>query len=414
MDRSLRPALRLVATLCGLALLVAACAGEDPGAVPRPPEATLGAAATGDATAQQRRDRRIELIRRSSAVACNSSHRFNSIRTGAEPLCAPFDSVPAVDDPVFVAPGEGEKLQGDEPVVAVSVAGDARAYPVRYLIFHEVVNDEVGGVPIVVTFCPLCNSAVAHERVLDGQTLTFGVSGRLAYANLVMFDRETASFWHQLTGRASSGVFEGRRLMSVPVQVVSYRDWLEAHPDGAVLQPPDSTAYPYGTDPYGGYDVDPTEQSPVLQHSAGPVKDTRLPPKWRVVGAVLGNTPVAFPMPEGHDGPVVREHIVDGAPLVAFFEHGTIEAETNHDLSSARRGWSGSVWRAQVDGRQLSFDARGADIYETTTGSTFNILGVATSGERQGFQLEGVQQLTSFWFSWTHFFPDTLVLGNAQ
>jgi hypothetical protein len=260
----------------------------------------------------------------------------------------------------------------------------------------------------------LCNSAVAHERVLDGRALTFGVSGRLAYANLVMFDRETASFWHQLTGRASSGVFESRRLTPVPVQVVSYRDWLEAHPDGVVLQPPDSTAYPYGTDPYGGYDLDPTEQSPVLQQSAGPVKDTRLPPKWRVVGALVGKTPVAFPMPEGNEGPVVREHVVDGDPIVAFFEHDTIEAETDHDLASARRGWSGSIWRTQIDRRRLTFAARGSDIYETTTGSTFSILGVGTSGELQGIQLEALQQLTSFWFSWAHFFPGTQVLGIAQ
>ena len=288
MGRSLRSALALVAAVYGLALLVAACMGEDPAAVSQSAETTVGAASSGDVSAERTRDRRIELLRRSSAVACNSSHRFNSIRTGAESLCAPFDSVPAVDHPVFAAPEAGESLQGDEPVVSVSVTGDARAYPVRYLIFHEVVNDEVRGVSIVVTFCPLCNSAVAHERLLDGQTLTFGVSGRLAYTNLVMFDRETASFWHQLAGRASSGVFESRRLTPVPVQIVSCRDWLAAHPDGVVLQPPDSTAYPYGTDPYGGYDVDPTEQSPVLQLSAGPVKDTRLPPKWRVVGAVVG------------------------------------------------------------------------------------------------------------------------------
>jgi hypothetical protein len=88
----------------------------------------------------------------------------------------------------------------------------------------------------------------------------------------------------------------------------------------------------------------------------------------------VGNTPVAFPMPEGNEGPVVREHVVAGDPVVAFFEHGTIEAETDHDLASARRGWSGSVWRTQIDGRQL----------------------------------------TSFWFSWAHFFPDTQVLGIAQ
>ena len=122
---------------------------------------------------------------------------------------------------------------------------------------------------------------------------------------------------------------------------------------------------------------------------------------------------MAFPVPEGIDGPVVREHVADGDPLVAFFEHGTIEAETNLDLLRECRGWSGSVWRVQIDGRELVFNTEGADIVETTTGSNFSILGVGTSGELEGIQLEAVQQLTAFWFSWVHFFPDTLVRGIA-
>ncbi|MGI9658484.1 MAG: DUF3179 domain-containing protein [Gaiellaceae bacterium] len=407
---SARRGILVVAGALAMAALAVACAGDDGEVAGGSTGIEAAAFAPADEAA---RDRRVERIRRSSRVACGPARRFNAIRTGAGPLCAPFDSIPAVNDPEFAPVGEGVELAGDEPVVALSVAGEHRAYPVRYLIFHELVNDRVGSTSIVVSFCPLCNSAVAHERQLDGKTLSFGVSGQLAYANLVMFDRETASLWQQMTGLATGGELKDRRLEPVPVQMVSVDTWTAAHPDGLMLQPPDMGAYPYGTDPYGGYDTDPAAQSPVLQQSAGPVRDTRLSPKWRVVGAVVADTAIAFPMPEEEGGVRVVEARVDETPLVTFFEHGTIEAETDRDLADGRRGWSGAVWIARHEGRELVFEVRAGEIVESETGSRFDLLGVGRSGDLEGVQLAAPQQLTSFWFSWVHFYPESLLAGDS-
>jgi len=399
----------VIAGVLALVALAGACSADQGEIVAGPNDVEAVAFASQDEAA---RDRRVESIRRSSRVACGPARRLNSIRTGAGPLCAPFDSIPAVNDPEFTPARDEVELGGEEPVITLSVAGEHRAYPVRYLIFHEVVNDLVGDTPIVVSFCPLCNSAVAHKRQLDGKTLSFGVSGQLAYANLVMFDRETASLWQQMTGLATSGELADRRLEPVPVQMVSFETWMAAHPDGLVLQPPDAGAYPYGTDPYGGYDTDPAEQSPVLQQSAGPVKDTRLSPKWRVVGAVVDDVAVAFPLPEKTGGTQLLETRVAGVPLVAFFEYGTIEPETDRDLASARRGWAGSVWIARNGGRELAFELRDGELVETRSASSFDLLGRGVSGELTGVQLEAPQQLTSFWFSWVHFYPESLLVRD--
>ena len=170
--------------------------------------------------------------RRVTAIACSPLLRQDALAHGTGAFCAPFDSIPAVRHPRFLTAREAE-LPTAEPVVAPELAGAARAYPVRYLVYHEVVNDVVDGQPVVVTFCPLCNSAAAHSRRLGSRTLTFGVSGQLEYANLVMFDRQTLSRWQQITGQATGGSLEGRRLAPLPVQLVSFEEWRAEHPSGS-------------------------------------------------------------------------------------------------------------------------------------------------------------------------------------
>ena len=119
----------------------------------------------------------------------------------------PKDGIPAIDEPQFVSVDEADAwLQPQEPVILVEVEGDACAYPIQILMWHEIVNDTIGRVPVVVTYCPLCNTGIAFERTFDGQVLDFGTTGRLRYSNLVMYDRQTQTWWQQASGEASRGI----------------------------------------------------------------------------------------------------------------------------------------------------------------------------------------------------------------
>jgi len=166
----------------------------------------------------------------------------------------PKDGIPSIDDPQFIPVGEESRLGPKEPVMAIEIDGDARAYPLRILMWHEIVNDTVGGAPIAVTYCPLCNSGVVFDRRLDGKLLEFGTTGKLRNSDLVMYDRQTESWWQQFTGRAIVGDLAGKRLEILPARLESITDFRTRHPDGKVLVPNDPDMRRYGDNPYAGYD----------------------------------------------------------------------------------------------------------------------------------------------------------------
>lgn len=180
-----------------------------------------------------------------------SSVNFSNIFSGGPPK----DGIPAIDDPVFKPVREAAKgLSSVEPVLSVSLNGDARAYPLSILIWHEIVNDQVGEVPVAITFCPLCNSGVVFERTIDGRVTTFGTTGKLRNSDLIMYDRETESWWQQFEGRAIVGSRLGTGLKRVPARLESVANFVERHPDGKILVPPQGARRDYGTNPYQGYD----------------------------------------------------------------------------------------------------------------------------------------------------------------
>lgn len=166
----------------------------------------------------------------------------------------PKDGIPAVDGPSFIAV-DGETRLGDrEGVITLELDGERpRAYPLRYLMWHEIVNDEVGGVPIAVTWCPLCNSAITFDRRVDGQVLSFGVSGKLRKSDMVMYDRQTESWWQQAVGTGIVGEMTGVELTMMPTWMESWAEFRERNPDGLVMDQP---RFPrsYGRNPYVGYD----------------------------------------------------------------------------------------------------------------------------------------------------------------
>lgn len=166
----------------------------------------------------------------------------------------PKDGIPALSDPEFVPAAQETRIGAREPVITVEIAGSKpRAYPIRYLTWHEIVNDTVGGVPVAVTFCPLCNSGITFDRRVQGRVLTFGVSGKLRNSDMVMYDRQTQSWWQQAIGTGIVGDMTGVTLGTLPTWMESWEEFRARNPEGLVMAQPDFPRR-YGTNPYAGYD----------------------------------------------------------------------------------------------------------------------------------------------------------------
>jgi hypothetical protein len=165
------------------------------------------------------------------------------------------DGIPSIDAPSFVAVADVDDLGENEPVIAVSINGENRAYPLRILMWHEIVNDSVGGIPITITYCPLCNSSIVFDRRVRGQVLDFGTTGKLRNSDLVMYDRQTESWWQQFIGEAIVGEMTGEKLTMFPSRVESFARYRKRFPESKVLVPNNANIRDYGTNPYVGYDV---------------------------------------------------------------------------------------------------------------------------------------------------------------
>ena len=189
----------------------------------------------------------------------------------------PKDGIPALDDPGFVQVSD-KALDPREPVIALEIAGETpRAYPIRYLTWHEIVNDTVGGIPVAVTFCPLCNSGITFDRRVAQGTLSFGVSGKLRHSDMIMYDRETQSWWQQAIGEAIVGDLTGTELGSLPSWMESWESFSTRNPDGLVMDTP-SFRRDYGANPYVRYD---SSHRPFLYSGEMPPHD--IPALARVV-----------------------------------------------------------------------------------------------------------------------------------
>ncbi len=352
--------------------------------------------------------------------------------------------------PSFVAQEEAAGwLADEEPVIALTVNGESRAYPLQILTWHEIANDSLGGVPIAVTFCPLCNSALAFDRriplseegqrqVLErnpeatlkeldetflsaygvqepevtpvtGLEVSFGVSGMLYLSNLLMFDTASSTLWSQLIGEGVVGTLAGTSLLRYPAQIVSFGEFREAFPDALVLSQDTGYSRSYGTNPYVGYD---RADSPAFLFS-GPT-DGRLPPKERVITFELGGESVAYPFSELSEARVVEDN-VGAEPVVLFWQEGTRSAL---DASAIARGEDiGAVgaFSRVLNGQELSFRWNGEAFRDEETGSSWNLLGQAVSGELEGEALMPLVHDNTLWFAWAAFKPETRIyLGSAE
>ena len=192
-----------------------------------------------------------------------SSVSFDEIRSGGPPK----DGIPPIDNPKFVAVAEIVGLSDTEPVIGLIIDGEARAYPLSVMIWHEIANDTVGGVPVTVTFCPLCNAAVVFDRRAGGRVLDFGTTGKLRNSDLVMYDRQTESWWQQFIGEAIVGEMTGTKLKMLPSRVESLARFRARAPAGKVLVPNNPAMRRYGGNPYVGYD---SMATPFLYNGAMP------------------------------------------------------------------------------------------------------------------------------------------------
>ncbi len=317
------------------------------------------------------------------------------------------DGIPPIDEPRFVSVAEaGERLADAEPVIALEVNGEAKAYPLQVLLWHEIVNDELGGTPVTVTYCPLCNSAVVFERTLDGTVYDFGVSGNLRNSDLIMWDRQTQSWWQQLTGEAIAGELAGAQLRFVPAQIVSWIAFADEYPDALTLDRP-GFSRAYGRNPYPYYDN--LDSYPFLFYDEA---DPRLPAKQRVAAVEIDGDAAAFPYPVLAEERVVH-HEVGGEEIVVFFEFGTSTALGSGTIADAADVGATGVFRPVLDGDRLAFSFDGNAIKDNGTGSTWNVLGRAVSGPLTGRQLERVNAQDHLWFAWAAFKPHTTVYGEG-
>jgi hypothetical protein len=259
-------------------------------------------------------------------------------------------------------------------------------------------------VPVVVTFCPLCNTAIAFERTLDGQVLDFGTTGRLRFSNLIMYDRQTETWWQQATGEAIVGELTGRQLKFIPAAIISWADFKAAHPNGKVLSRETGYRRPYGQNPYAGYDS--VNLQPFLYK--GPRTPDVLPPMARVITLDLNGEAVAYPYDVLQQVRVVND-TVGGVPVVVFWTPGTASALDSAAIAQGRDVGAANAFSRELDGQLLTFRLDGDRITDEQTGSEWNVLGEAISGELEGRQLTPVVSINHFWFSWAAFRPETRI-----
>jgi len=248
---------------------------------------------------------------------------FSKSRIGWQEILSggpPKDGIPSIDNPSFKAAGEDKELAANDPVIGLEINGDARAYPLRILIWHEIVNDVVGGTPVTVTYCPLCNSAVVFDRRVPPHVLDFGTTGKLRNSDLIMYDRQTESWWQQFTGEAMVGNLVGTQLKLVPARLESFAQFKERRPSGRVLVPNDPKLRNYGRNPYVGYDM---AAAPFLYRGDYP-KDVEA--MARVVVVRPGS---------GQIGAVTLEHLRKKGPLMM----GDVELAWQPGQSTALDHW---------------------------------------------------------------------------
>ena len=330
-----------------------------------------------------------------------SSIDFSEIRSGGPPK----DGIAAIVHPKFVSNEEAEDwLDEQEPVIALVLDGQVKAYPLQIIIWHEIVNDVIGKTPVVVTFCPLCYSSIVFDRHTKGMINTFGVSGLLRNSDLIMYDQITESFWQQFTGDAIVGDMLGVQLKIYPSQIISFEQFAKEYPKGMVLSRKTGYRRMYGRNPYRGYDDE--DQKPFLY--SGP-KDNRLPPNSKVIGVKQFTTAKAYPYSITEEKKVINDE-VDNTPIVVFHLDGALSALDASYMNDSKEVGTTGVFERRINNQILTFKFKeDVGVVDNETKSVWNFSGRAVSGKLKGQQLKPVLSGDYFAFAWLAFHPKTLI-----
>ena len=323
------------------------------------------------------------------------------------------DAIRPIDDPVFRAVSDAPAyMRPFEPVVSLVVDGEARAYPLAILMWHEIVNDIVGGIPVATTFCPLCNTAIAFDRRIDGQTLRFGTTGTLRNSDLVMWDDRTQSWWQQITGEAMVGDMAGKKLELLNAPIVGWGSFAEKYPDGVLMERPAGTGINYDLPPYAGYD---DVRTPPWFYD-GPL-DERLPGTERVVTLDIDGVRVAYPFSALRNESVINDRVGQTDVLILFEPRTESAFIPDYSRDPGDPDLTGSnlpvgsftTYDRHVNDLVLTFSMEDEVVVDQETGSTWDFFGQAVEGPLAGTQLRPLRHGTHFWFAWAVFFPDTEV-----
>ena len=301
----------------------------------------------------------------------------------------PKDGIPSIDNPKFANVSESQFMSDSDTVIGLEINGETKAYPIFILVWHEIVNDTIGDTPVSVTYCPLCYTNQVFERIVNGEKVEFGTSGKLYNSNLLMYDRLTESYWSQALGLAVKGELTGYQLNLIPFDVITWGDWKTLHPDTLVLSTETGYIRSYATDPYGSYYTEPRIMFPV-EH-----KDDRMSPKEIIIGFNENETYKANKQNDIETKVIINDTIGETPILlVSLFSENS------------------RAFVRIVDDKILDFVHSDGKIFDTQSNSEWNYDGLAISGEYEGSQLNRMSIEPGFWFAWVAFHPDTLVFGD--
>lgn len=332
---------------------------------------------------------------------CNTSIDLSEVISGGPGK----DGIPAVTNPDLETVEEAQAWLVDRsPVIAVEIDGEAVAYPQAILIWHEIANDEIAGVPVAVTFCPLCNSSIVFDRRLNGEVLEFGVSGNLRKSDMIMYDRNTESWWQQFTGEGIVGFYNEALLDIIPSRVIGFGQFAEQYPNGLVMSRNTGFSRSYGANPYANYD---STSSPFLFRDE---IDSRLPATERVLGAQINDESIAYAFTTLAQDVVINDTLGD-VPVVAFWQPGVASALDQRSIDNSRDIGTAALYERTLDGQELSFSRVDGVLRDDQTGSQWNLFGEAISGELAGATLRQRIAAPHFWFAWAAFHPETSVFG---
>ena len=313
----------------------------------------------------------------------------------------PQDGIPSIDNPKFQSVQEADKiLEDSEFVLGLNINGDIRVYPLQVLVWHEIVNDVVGGKPIAVTYCPLCfTNQVFNRTLIDGNIVEFGTSGKLYNSNLVMYDRKSNSLWSQALGKGIVGDYSDVKLEKIPFDITYWKEWKKLYPESKVLSRDTGSVRPYGADPYGNYYTNDLILFPLAND------DKRLGLKEIVIGLEDENQYKAYKLKDIETNKVINDVIGEDKKIalvslqpfmVRVFDRG-IDDNVNDEGK-----------KIIVD---LFYNETNNTLIDRVTDSELNFDGKFINGQLQDKQLKRLAMDQGFWFEWAAFHPETEVFS---